>query len=100
MGLKDEWNWRSRLPADEIFQQAKASRGALLGMELRTHHVVAPDKRGHCATILGRRNHIFGLARCKVIGMHEIGVQPVHAGRNAVEQRMRAVECQRVPADP
>ncbi|MNE60619.1 hypothetical protein D3C80_1557770 [compost metagenome] len=54
-------------------------------MELRTRHIVTADESRHRATVIGGGDDIGRMFRRQMIGMHEIGVQPVRAGLDAVE---------------
>ena len=67
-------------------------------MELAAGHVVLGDEGGDRAAIIGARHERRQLVGNEVIGVHEISVEPALAGRDAVEQRVRARYAQRVPA--
>src|SRR3954470_2582347 len=88
----------SRLPFQEIGDQRKPKFLALFRVELRPDHAVAGDDRGDRPAILGLRDEVAAISRIELIGVHEIGVQPVWPERNAVQQRMLAPRRQRVPA--
>ena len=50
------------------------------------------------AAVVGLGDEIGALGRLEMIRVHEIGVQPVRADVDAVEQRMRPLRVERVPA--
>ena len=83
----------------KLAMQREAERLALLGMELRAGDIVASDDGGQRAAIVGLRDEqSAGSDGLQVIGVHEIGVQAIRPGRDAVEQRMRPADVERVPA--
>ena len=61
----------------EIGDERKAQRLALLRMELRARDIVAAHHGGDGAAMIGGGNHIVSLIAGKMEGMHEIGMQPV-----------------------
>ena len=58
-------------------------------MNLGADEVVPSDDGSDRAAVIGGRDHVGRIGGRQRIGMHEIGVQPVRPGRNAVEQRVR-----------
>src|SRR5690606_17191104 len=85
-----------RLPAQEIGDEGKTERLALLRMELGAGLVVAGDEGGHRPAVVDGRHHVLRVRRGEMVGMDEIGVKP---RRDAVEERMRTLQVKRVPAD-
>ena len=78
--------------------RARPSRWTLLGMELRADDVVARHDRGDRAAVIGFRHKIGAIRHFELVGMDEIGVQALRPERQAVEQRMRPIDVERVPA--
>ena len=56
------------------------------------------DDGGDRPAVVGLRDQVGGVGGLELIGVHEIGVQPVRPERDAVEQRVRAAGGERVPA--
>ena len=50
---------------------------ALLRVKLRADHVVAPDDGRERTAVVGLRHQVGALRRLQLVGVHEIGVQPV-----------------------
>ena len=88
----------SRFPLQEIRDQPQAETLALLRVELRADHGVAAHDRGDRTAVIGVGDKVCGFADVEMVGMDEIRVQSVRSGRNAVEQRMRPLRIERVPA--
>src|SRR5215203_55012 len=88
----------SRLPFQEIGDQRKPKFLALFRMELRAGHAIARDDGGDRPAIVDLRDQVRAVHRPKLIGVHEIGVQPVRPQRDAVEQLVRGGGGERVPA--
>src|SRR5947209_4372614 len=87
----------SRLPPQKIGNQRQTEPLALLGMELRAGIIVARDDCGDRAAVIGIRHKTISI-RVEVIRVHEIAMQSVIPERNPIEQRMRFVRVQRIPA--
>ncbi len=68
-------------------------------MELRARHIVAADESRHRAPVIGRSDDVSRMLGRQMIGMHEIGVQPIRASLDTLEQRMCVADFQRIPAD-
>jgi hypothetical protein len=60
-------------------------------MELRAGDVVARNECGDGAAVVGIGDHRVRVAGGEVIGVHEVGVQPLRAGLDVGEQRMRVM---------
>src|SRR5690606_2593628 len=84
----------SRLPAQEIRQQAQPGGLALFGMELRAEDIVAPHRRRHRAAIIRAGQHLPGIAGMQMIGMHEVGML---AFGYAIQQGVARPKMQLVP---
>src|SRR5690606_18221051 len=78
-----------RGPCEEVLDQLQTKRLALFRVELGAENVVATNAGGERTGIVCRRNAVLRTVRPQVIGVDEIGVQPIGAIRNASEQRMR-----------
>ncbi len=85
-------------PLQEIGDQLEAQPLALLRVELRADHGVAPDHGGDRAAVVGLGHQIGALVGLEMERVHEIGVQALRPDRDAVEQRMRPARVERVPA--
>src|SRR5260370_12670434 len=80
----------------EVGVQPQPEVGALFGMELRRHHVVAGDDRGEVYPVLGLADRDAWLAGVGVIAVHEVEVA---AAWDAVEQRVIVFERDVIPAN-
>src|SRR5712692_5508145 len=87
--------WR---PLQEIRDEREPEPLALLGVKLRADHGVAADDRRDRAAVIRLRDEIAAIRDFQLIGVHEIGVQPGRAGRDAVEHRVMTDLAERVPA--
>ena len=67
-------------------------------MELGSDQIVPPDNRRYRPAIVRTRDDIGLIGRLQMEGVDEIGVQPVRARRNAVQDGVRARLFQHVPA--
>src|SRR5690606_10719173 len=79
---------RSGPPAEEIGDQREAEALTLLGMELSSSEIVARDHSRDGAAVVSHGDEISRIGRRQVIGVDEVGVQPVGAGRDTLEQGM------------
>ena len=68
-------------------------------MELRSGDIAARHGCGDRAAIVGDGQHVVVALRLEMVGVHEIGMQPVGARADPGKQRMVALELDRVPAD-
>src|SRR5262252_8452430 len=66
-------------------------------MKLRARAIVARHHGGDRAAVVRLRNQTSAVGRVEVKGMHEIGVQPLRPGSDAVEQRVRTERVESVP---
>src|SRR5215217_3278750 len=92
------WRVRSRRPPQEVRDQLKPQPLALFGMKLRPEKILPRDNRREGPAIRRDGDHVARIGRLERVGMHEIGVEPIRARRDAGENRVVAPWVERVPA--
>src|SRR3954471_5375249 len=88
----------SRFSLPEVRDQPQAQALALFRVELGADHGVTANDGGDGTAIIRLGDQIGALGRLEMIGVHEIGVQSARADVDTVEQRMRPLRVERVPA--
>src|SRR5215475_5951981 len=88
----------SRPPPEEICDQGKPQPLALFWVKLRARVIVTPDQGGDGPTIVAIRHHVGRVLDPQVVTVDEIRVQAGGPQRNAIEQGMRPLRLQRIPA--
>src|ERR1700681_1237942 len=78
---------------EEVVEQAGSGRAALLGMELRRHHVVARADRGKALAVFARCDG--GVGSGDAVRVEEVRPRPA---RDPVDERVRALDHEIVPA--
>src|SRR3954453_7484860 len=88
----------SRFPLQEVRDQPQTQALALFRMELGADHGVTANDGGDGTAIVRLSDEIGALGRLEMIRVDEIGVQSVRADIDTVEQWMRPLRVERVPA--
>src|SRR5690606_25954607 len=70
----------------------------LFRVKLGADDIVSADNRRDGSAIVRLRHEIRSAAKLQLIGVNEIGVQAVISSLDAVEQRMRLAQVERIPA--
>src|SRR3954452_17211586 len=88
----------SRFPFQEVRDQPQAQALALFRVELGADHGVTANDGGDRTARVRLGDETGALGRLEMIRVYEIGVQSVRADIDTVEQRMRPLCIERVPA--
>src|SRR5690348_6267527 len=98
-GKRGRYRLSSNLQRREVFQNLQPHRLALFRVELRRHHVVAPDRGDERAAVVGRRGDDLLVIRYDVIAVDEVdAAAPPWPAGEAAKERRGALDLELVPA--
>jgi len=79
----------SRSPVEEVSVQREAVGRALFGVELRRENIIARERRGKAAPVVGLAGTVALIRRAGIEAVHEIEVARVG---NAAPERIRRID--------